>query len=96
MFEAADAAAEAVADGPVDDGPTLELEQVHEVDEELGDGFVFAGLAGEDEEELAAVAVQYAVEDGADGLELVVVEGQLEDVAAEGGDVEEDRSEVGI
>ncbi len=60
FFEAADAPAEGVAGGAVDDGAAAALEQVEQVDEELGDGFVFAGLAGEDEEEFTAVAAEDA------------------------------------
>ncbi len=59
----------------------------------MGDGFIFAGLAGEDEEEFAAVVVADGVEDGVEGLELVVVEGQADEMAAERGEVGEERGE---
>jgi hypothetical protein len=47
-------------------------------------------LAGEDEEKFAAVAAKDAVDDGLEGVELVVVEGQAEEVAGEGGGVAEE------
>jgi hypothetical protein len=89
FFEAADAPAEGVADGAVDDGSAAALKQVEQLDEQMGDGFVFAGLAGEDEEEFVALAAEDAGDDGLEGVELVVVERQLEDVAGEGGRVAE-------
>ena len=54
FFEATNDAAEAVAGCAEDDGAAAALEEVEEVDEELGKGFVFTGLAGKDEEEFAA------------------------------------------
>ncbi len=84
FFEAADATADVVADGGVDDVAAGAVQEVEEVGEELGDGFVFAGLAGHDEEDFVAAVVVDAVDDGAGGVELVGVEGGLEDVAGEG------------
>ena len=95
LFEAADAPAEAVAGGAVDDGAAGSLEEVEEVDEELGQGFVFAGLAGEDEEEFTAVSAADGVENGVERPALVGEEGQADEVAAEGGEVGEEVGEGG-
>ena len=51
VFEAVEARAQDVTGGAVDDAGAGALEEVEEAGEELGDGFVFAGLAGEDEQE---------------------------------------------
>ena len=69
--------------------PPAAVQEVEEVGEELGEGFVFAGLAGHDEEDFVAAVVGDAVHDGAGGIELVGVEGGLQDVAGEAFDVEE-------
>jgi hypothetical protein len=55
----------------------------------VGDGFVFAGLAAEDEEVFTAMAVEDAVSDGGQWPALVVVEGEIEDGVGEVGDVGE-------
>jgi len=65
------------------------LEQIEEVDEEVGHGLVLAGLARKDDEELQAAPVEDRIDHGADRGELVVVEARLEDGAGEGSGVRE-------
>lgn len=60
-------------EGGEDHVATSALEKVEQVNEEVGDGFIFAGLAAEKKEEFTAAAVADAVDDGIEGLELVVV-----------------------
>jgi hypothetical protein len=83
-LQALDAETQGVAGGGVDDVAAGAVVEVEEVDEELGDSFVFAGLAGEDEEEFEASAMEDALQDGAGGLELVGSQGELEDQVGEG------------
>jgi len=85
FFEAADAAADVVGDGGVDYVAAGAVEEVEQVHKELGDGFVFAGLAGHNEQDFIAAGVGDAIHDGAGGFELVGVEGRFEDVVGEEG-----------
>jgi hypothetical protein len=72
LLEAVDAQGQVDADRPVDDGGTDALEEVQEVDQELGDGLVLPGLAGEDEQELEALLLEDRVENSVERCELVV------------------------
>ena len=80
LFETVKAAAEAVAGGGEDHAAPFAAHQVEQVDEEMGNGFVFAGLATEEEKVLTAVLVADAVDDGVERLQLVGVEGQANDL----------------
>ena len=90
LFQAADATADVVADGGVDDVAAGAVQQVEQVAQKLGDRFIFAGLAGHDEQDFVATGTGYAVHNGAGGVELVGVERGLQNVAREGFDVEQD------
>jgi hypothetical protein len=79
FFKAAQTTAKAVSGGGEDHAAASTAEEVEQVNEEVGDGFVFAGLAGEEEEVFTAVLVADAFEDGVEGLQLVGVEGTAED-----------------
>jgi hypothetical protein len=73
FFEAAQATADVVADGGVDDAAAGAGVDVEEIDEELGDCFVFAGLAGHNDQEFMATMEADRFDDGASGLKLVGV-----------------------
>lgn len=87
LLQPSHAPAQPVADRAVDDLAAVALEDGQQVDQQMGDGLVFARLAGEDEEEFAAAAIEYRVDDGAQGFDLVGVEGHADEDAREGGDV---------
>ncbi len=61
------------------------LEEGHEVDFHMGDGFVFAALPGENPEKFEAALLKTGIDHGLDGLALVLAEGQLEDELGEKG-----------
>ena len=87
LFEAAHAAAEAVAGGGEDHIAPFALQEVEQVDEQVGDGFVLAALAAEEEQVFTAVLVADAVDDRVERLELVVVEWQPQRAAGEESDI---------
>ncbi len=90
LLQPAHAPPQPVADGPVDHLPVAALQEGQQVDQQLGHRLVLARLAREDQQELAPAAMEHGVDDGPQWLQLVVVEGQADDVAGEEADVIED------
>ncbi len=81
--------------GDFDDLGVVEVKDGEEVGFDLRLELVLAGLAGKDDDEGEAAAVEDGVDDGLGDFELVGAEGEVEVVGAEGGDIAEEGGEDG-
>ncbi len=74
----------------VDDAGLDPVKEGQQEADQLGNGLVFAGLAGEDPQELEAAAMEAGVDDGVGRADLVAAQGYFGDQAGEEADGEED------
>jgi len=72
---------QAVAHGGEDDIPTFALVDVHQINQQMGDRFILAALAAENDQKLTPAAVEHAVDNGRQRPELVIVKGHVQDAA---------------